>query len=284
MPRVSIGLPVYNGAEYLEHSVRSVLDQDYRDLELIVADNASTDGSVEIVEKLAADDDRVVLLRSDENRGAAWNYNRVLAAASGELFRWHAHDDWFEPGLLSALVTALDQHPDAVLAHSWTKFVDVDGAETVFVDDLGATSASPAQRLGSVIRRLTYCNAVFGLIRRDELDGTARIASFPGSDVPLLYELSMVGTFAVVPEALYSRRPGNSIKSNPTTKQLAAWFGPSTAGSRFPWFHHWKASMVAIWRRDASARDKLAMAAVFHRYWPVEYLRRHVRRARRRRG
>ncbi|MFK8025111.1 MAG: glycosyltransferase family 2 protein [Ilumatobacter sp.] len=283
MPRVSIGLPVYNGEEYLEQSIQSVLAQTYADLELIVADNASTDSTIEIVERFAADDDRVVILRSDENHGAAWNYNRVFDAATGEFFRWHAHDDWFEPKLIERLVDELDREPDAVLAHSTTQFVDDDGtAQRVFSDDLGATSDDPAERVGSVVRRLTYCNAVFGLIRREELANTALIASFPGSDASLLYELAARGRFAVIDEPLFVRRPGNSIKSNPTNRAVAEWFAPSAKGRRFPSLHLFRAGLAGIWRADESLPTRIRTAATFARVFPVEQARRIRRRSRRR--
>lgn len=288
MPLVSVGLPVYNGEAYLEQSIRSVLSQDFTDLELIIADNASTDATLAIIERCAADDDRIVILHSDENRGAAWNYNRVFDAASGDYFRWHAHDDYFEPGLLTALVGALEAQPDAVLAHSWTQFIaddpDTPGSvvvDRVFEDDLGATSSRPHERLALVIRRLTYCNAVFGLIRRDELARTARIAPFPGSDVPLLYELALRGTFAVVPEPLYTRRPGNSIKSNPSKRLVAEWFDPRASGARFPGARQWWAVVTAVWRTDMNVTDRLRCIVTFHAVWPVEYVRRVRRRARR---
>ena len=291
MPVVSIGLPVYNGAVYLEQSIRSVLDQDFTDFELIIADNASTDRTIEIIERCAAEDARIRVMHSDENRGAAWNYNRVFEAATGELFRWHAHDDYFEPGLLTALVQALAADRDAVLAHSWTQFVSDDDTapggvvvDRIFEDDLGVTSARPDARLASVVRRLTFCNAVFGLIRRDHLARTARIAAFPGSDVPLLYELALLGTFAVVPEPLYSRRPGNSIKSNPSTRLVAEWFDPKASRARFPGVRQWWAVVTAVWRADLSFVDRLRSTLAFHRVWPIEYLRRLRRRARRRRS
>ncbi|MEL6892515.1 MAG: glycosyltransferase family 2 protein [Actinomycetota bacterium] len=282
MARVTIGLPTYNGEDTIEQSIRSVLDQTYRDLELIVADNASTDRTVEIVRSFMATDDRVQLLPSDENHGAAWNYNRVFDAATGELFRWHADDDWFEPTLIERLVDVLDATPDAVLAHSTTRFVDDDGATvSVYDDDLGATGSSSRTRLTRVVRRLTYCNPVFGLIRRDVLARTAKIGTFPASDVTLLYELALCGEFAIVAEPLYVRRPGNSIKSNPTRQAIANWFGPSATGRRFPSLQLLKASLAAIWRVEPTLGSRLTTTAAFLVVWPRERLRRLRRRRRR---
>lgn len=282
-PRVSIGLPIFNGAEFVERSVQSILDQTYADWELIVSDNGSTDDSVRIIEELAAGDPRVRILRSDQNRGAAWNYNNAFAHATGEFFRWHADDDWFEPDLIADLVAALDANPDAVLAHSYTRFVDDAGDTTnMYEDDLGADLGAPRQRLPRVIKRLTFCNAVFGLVRRDELAKTALIAPFPGSDVPLLYELAVVGQFAVVPTFDYVRRPGNSIKKNPSNKALAEWFSPERSGARLPGLHLGWATLAAIWRSDHSVLERGRTALAFLRAWPVDYLRKSRRRKRRR--
>ena len=283
MPRVTIGMPVFNGERYVEASVRSVLDQTFADLELIISDNASTDRTVEIIEKVVDGDPRVSLLRNDVNRGAAWNYNRVFEQSTGEYFRWHAHDDLLEPELIGRLVVALDSDPGAVLAHSWTRFIDDDGATTrCFVDDLDVTSDRPAHRLASAVRRVGYCNAVFGLVRRNVLARTALIGSFPGSDVPLLYELAVLGRFAVVPEYLFVRRPGNSVKGNRSKRSVAQWFGPSGRGSRFPGFWLWWATVRAIVRSPSSIVERVRAIVEFHVVWPIDHLRRLRRRAKRR--
>lgn len=282
-PLVTIGLPVYNGEEFVARSVRSVLDQEFTDLELVVSDNGSTDATIEIIEREAAGDPRVVILRNESNQGAAWNYNNTFDNARGKYFRWHADDDWFEPSLIGKLVDALDKDPDAVVAHSWTRFVDDDGSTTrEFTDDLGVDSPDPSQRLATMIPRLTFCNPVFGLIRTDVLAETARIASFPGSDATLLYELAVHGKFSVVPELLYNRRPGNSIKSNPSMRAVAEWFAPSGAGGRFPGLTQFGAVLKALGNAPLSNGDKAKCLAVFLRYWPIDYARKSRRRARRR--
>lgn len=282
-PLVSIGLPVYNGERFIARSVRSVLDQEFSDFELIISDNGSTDASIEIIEREAAGDTRVVILRSDTNRGAAWNYNNAFDHARGRYFRWHADDDWFEPTLIGKLVDALEHDPDAVVAHSWTRFVDDDGNTTrEFPDDLNVTDPGPHRRLRSIIPKLTYCNPVFGLIRTDVLADTAKIASFPGSDATLLYELAAHGQFAVVPEFLYNRRPGNSIKSNPSMKAVAEWFAPSGTGGRFPALHQFAAVSKGLATAPMSGPERLKCFAVFLRYWPIDYARKSRRRARRR--
>ena len=284
-PRVTIGLPVFNGERFLRESVESVLGQDFGDLELLVADNASTDATLDIVHEFAAADRRVRVLRSDRNRGAAWNYNRLVGEARGELFRWHAHDDVLLPAAVQRCVTALDADPGAVLAHTWTRFIDDDGAPVRdYPDDLGVDGSGPAARLRSTIEHLTYCNVVFGVVRRRQLAATAMIRPFPGSDVTLIYELALRGRFAVVPELLFLRRPGNSVRANPSRAALLAWFETGSTRRRPPAVDHALSGVAAIRRAELGVREELHTLATFGSVWPRVYVRRMRRRARRAAG
>lgn len=280
-PRVSIGFPIYNGAQGVERALRSLLEQTYQDFEIIISDNASTDRTVELIERTVAGDPRVLLLRNDVNRGAAWNFNRVFEVATGEFFRWQAHDDWCEPDYLQRSVEALDADPGAVLAHPWTKLVD-DAGDTIgwYQNDLHVTSGDPSERLVEIVRRLDYCHPVFGLIRREILERTALIAPFPRSDVPLLYELAVLGRFAVIPEFLFCATPSGSLRANPDNRSLAQWFAPDARGTRVPVLWLWWSSVAAIWRSPHRVGDKLRAALAFHRVWPVEWARQVVRRRR----
>jgi glycosyltransferase involved in cell wall biosynthesis len=92
-PRVSVGVPVYNGERYLQAALESLRAQDFADFEVIVSDNASQDGTRAICERFVALDPRFRYVRSESNLGAARNYNRLVDLARGELFRWNPHDD-----------------------------------------------------------------------------------------------------------------------------------------------------------------------------------------------
>ena len=85
-PRVSIGMPIYNGETFLEETLVSLLEQTYTAFELIICDNASTDRTQEICQTYAAADTRIRYYRNEENLGAAPNYNRTFALAQGETF------------------------------------------------------------------------------------------------------------------------------------------------------------------------------------------------------
>jgi glycosyltransferase involved in cell wall biosynthesis len=116
MPRVSIGLPVYNGAAHLGEAIADLVSQDFADFELIISDNASTDGTERICREWAQRDPRIRYVRQAENLGVKRNFQFVLDQARGEYFLWAAHDDRWAKGYLAAMVRALDASPHAFLA------------------------------------------------------------------------------------------------------------------------------------------------------------------------
>lgn len=123
-PKVSIGLPVYNGARYIREALDSVLAQSFRDFELIISDNASTDETETICESYAKNDPRIRYVRQTENRGGAYNFQYVMEQATGKYFKWLAHDDRLEPDFLTEVIRYLDDHDDVVLCTTDVKCID----------------------------------------------------------------------------------------------------------------------------------------------------------------
>src|SRR3972149_8539793 len=93
-PRVSVGLPVFNGEQFLRQALDSVLAQTYPGFELIISDNASTDRTQDICEAYATRDKRIQYYRQSKNVGGGRNYNFVFEVSNGEYFKWLAHDDF----------------------------------------------------------------------------------------------------------------------------------------------------------------------------------------------
>ena len=106
-PKVSIGLPVYNGEAFLDEALTSLRDQTFDDFELIVSDNASTDSTADIVAAHEAVDSRIKYFRQPENIGASENFLFVLSKARTELFMWAAHDDTYEDNWLEVLCNCI---------------------------------------------------------------------------------------------------------------------------------------------------------------------------------
>jgi glycosyltransferase involved in cell wall biosynthesis len=130
IPRVSIGLPVYNGERYLRESIDSILAQTFQNFELVICDNASTDATARICEEYTERDPRVRYFRNARNIGGINNANLTFERSRGELFRWAAHDDVCAPTLLERCVQVLDERADAVGVYPGTINIDEDGMET----------------------------------------------------------------------------------------------------------------------------------------------------------
>jgi glycosyltransferase involved in cell wall biosynthesis len=165
-PRVTIGLPVFNGGGYLHETVQSILAQDLTDFELIIADNGSDDETAAIA-RAATSDPRVSYVRSPLNRGATWNYNRLVAMARGEYFKWAAHDDLLGPSFLRSCVEELDHSPAAVLAYARTVLIDDHGEviDATFSDGLDLRDERPQDRFRRYLVHPGEQHAVFGVVR-----------------------------------------------------------------------------------------------------------------------
>src|SRR5262245_48603442 len=128
-PRISIGLPVYNGDRFLGEALDCLLSQTFEDFELIVADNASTDETPVICRAYAAADKRVRYVRNEVNIGAYRNFNKVFQLASGKYFKWAAADDVCHKELLARCLSVLETDSSVVAAYAKARFVDQDGQQ-----------------------------------------------------------------------------------------------------------------------------------------------------------
>ena len=124
LPSMTIVTPSFNQARFLERTLRSVLEQGYPNLEYIVMDGGSTDGSVEIIRKYA---DRLTFWTSGPDPGQSAAINAGWRMATGDIIAWQNSDDVYLPGALHAIGEAFVEHPDAVLIYGLTQRIDADG-------------------------------------------------------------------------------------------------------------------------------------------------------------
>ena len=226
IPRVSIGLPVYNGEKYLGESIESLLTQTFDDFELIISDNASTDRTKQICKKYTKKDSRVRYIRNEENIGAAENFNRIFALSLGEYFKWAAADDILHPDFLSKCIEILEKEQDIILCHSKTLRIDESGNVTgSYYLPMRYNSPEVSYRFKDMILEPHSCVMIFGVAKVDILKKTKLIGGYLGSDRNLLAELSLHGKLFEIPEFLFSRRDhlDASVRKY-SIRERIAWF------------------------------------------------------------
>ena len=130
-PRVSIGLPVYNGENYLTSAIETLLAQTFTDFELIISDNCSTDRTQDICRSFCDRDARIRYVRQAKNLGAVRNFNLVFHYARGEYFKWAAHDDVCAPAFLQRCVERLDANPSVVWCYPRSDKIGPDGESLI---------------------------------------------------------------------------------------------------------------------------------------------------------
>jgi glycosyltransferase involved in cell wall biosynthesis len=272
---VGIGMPVYNGERFLPQAVESLLAQTFGDFELVISDNASTDGTEEICRRFVVLDPRVRYERSPVNLGGPANFRRSFALCRGEYHKWATADDFWAPTMLERCVSVLDRHPDVVLCYPKTRLVDAGGnLIRVYEDDLHLMEDSPSARFIRLLDTIELCQAHLGVIRRAAMARTGLIGAELASDTRFLAELTLYGKFFVVPEYLFSRRwhEASSSWARTDLERQRAYYDPARL-TRFG-FHTWRRLwhlFRAVARAPIPSRDKRVL---------YRYLGRQVRWAR----
>ena len=261
-PRVTIGLPVYNGERYLAEALDSLLAQTFRDFELIISDNASTDRTPEICQEYAARDPRIRYERLEANIGGFRNHNRVVKFARGEYFTWAAHDDRREPEHLARCVERLDADPEIVLCFTDQRRIDEEGAALPPQAFLARTSSPDAfERWRDMVLGNCVYDPNYGVFRTEVLLQTRLLAQHADSDRTLLAEMALHGRFHRVAEPLFVRRihPGGSWRQFDSVQEFTVWFAPERAGTTsFPNLSILRSFVAALNRAPVSWGTRLA--------------------------
>lgn len=261
-PRISVGVPVFNGESFLAETLDSLLNQTFRDLEIVISDNASTDRTEEICRTYAARDARIRYYRTDVNRGAAWNHNRVFELARGEYFKWNSADDLCAPEFLARCIAALDREPLAVMACS----------EVLEVDELGeavkpgfvppeVASISPVARFRRNSQTDHSCFHVYSLIRSRVLREAGPLGYYTGADRVLLAHLSLFGRCVLIPDSLLFNRdhPARFTRRfGEKSHQGTVWFDSGAAAKKlFPYWGEFRGYLSAISRSPLRRGQRL---------------------------
>lgn len=210
LPLVNIGMPVYNGEEYIRDALNSLLEQTFRDFELIISDNASTDLTGEICQEYAQRDSRIVYVRQNENIGAAANFQFVLERAQAHIFMWAAYDDkWAKNHLMKATSLLREKEIDFVFPSFSVNSIRLkirkhfDNELFRFIE-----LADRRQRVMQFIalhHDSHKCNIVYSLFRTEFLKDALKMQNI-GNDGALGAVILSLGRGKMLSGALFSKR------------------------------------------------------------------------------
>jgi len=276
-PLVSIGLPVFNGEDFLEKALDSILNQTYRNIEVIVCDNASTDRTSSIVATYNKNDDRINYHRHDVNLGAAGNYNRTYELSKGKYFKWAAHDDVMHENYIEHCVQTLESDSSTSVVQSLVGQIDEDGIVTAHeytgINDVFSEDASICTQYRTLMQKRGAWVRIFGLIRSDILKNTPLIDKYVGSDLTLLGELGLNGKVKDLETVLFWRREHNRTSTRGEFKarrKRLVWFDTrknSNSLSLPEWKLTWE-MFRSITRQSIPLRSKIyCFRVIVGRMW-----------------
>ena len=213
-PIVSIGLPVYNGEDFLKYALDSLLSQTFRDFEIIISDNASTDNTPKICQEYVLRDKRIRYIRQNNNMGALWNFNFVLKQSNKEYFIWVSADDKLHPEFLEKNIDILEKNKNVVCSIG----------DVIYSDDVNYEFKSNNETKKTFRQRYvkstygtyeskvrTYlkffqASMMYGLYRRDKLQKSITINKiFLAFDLTIILNVLKYGDFHVIDENLLHR-------------------------------------------------------------------------------
>ena len=205
----SIGLPVRNGEKTIEDVTKSVLRQDFENLELIISDNASTDGTEEICREIAAADHRVRYVRQSVNLGLSGNFQWIKNNARGTFFRWIGDDDEIAPDYVSRCVEQFTDDPRLILVTTGLEYTEADGqTRSVRYDGVDLGSDDPAVRFAEMLRLLTesylLLDPLYGLYHRERM-ATVPYKNMVRGDELFAAGIALAGPWGHVPDVLGHR-------------------------------------------------------------------------------
>lgn len=277
-PRVTVGIPVYNGEEFLSETLASIQAQDFSDIEILISDNGSSDGTEAICRDAAALDGRIRYLRVAQNHGGAWNTNNLFMQAKAPLFKLTHYDDPCEPGLLSACISALDAAGEtAVLAYP--RVLEIDAAGRVIGArgdaDMQLQVLDPAHRVHDLLSNIAE-QVAFGVVRLDALRRTKGYQVSLANGFILLTELALMGPFVAVPEQLQYIRIHPDQHGGTRAGEYQWFVGGKSARRALPYVRANGPFYSAVWRSGLDLSDKFRVSDAIFRGWTVRKWRSYL--------
>jgi glycosyltransferase involved in cell wall biosynthesis len=204
-PLVSIGVPVYNDAPWLRNALDHLVAQDYTNLEIILADDGSIDGSREICRGYAQRDARIRLFENKHNLGTIGNHQFVFNVSTGDYFAWGSGHDYYMPSFISRMLEALEENPSVVQCCSKSFYVYDDGEfyrPPGLLDTRGVPAVERIKTLIDFRAAGGTADYYYGLYRSEFLEKVDIARDSVNTDAIMLAELSFLGELLQIDEPL----------------------------------------------------------------------------------
>lgn len=201
---VTIGIPCFNAVETIESTLSDAMAQSHRELEIVISDNSSTDGTAALCARLAGNDSRVRLHVQEQNLGWQANFRKVLREAKGEYFMWLGADDRIAPTYVAANLERLLEDPSLVASVSRVEWLHGGrlGAEAPGTAPL---QGSRAENLAEYLRHARDNSRFYGVYRTDVLRKSFPDDNFYGLDLAIVARTLSMGGHARVDDVLMWR-------------------------------------------------------------------------------
>ena len=215
---VSIGMPVYNGEKHIRQALDSLLQQTHMNFELVISDNGSNDGTYDIVNDYANNDDRIIYQRNKNNRGAIWNLNQVFYLTKYEYFMWASHDDYWYPDYVKVCLENFNNSSFLAMSCTESAIVEGEAKDVIAIDrgvnTIGKNSDKRFIEYRKYLKIYPGADCIFyGLYNRKILSKVMPMKTVVASDHILLASLSLHGEFYTANGVLFNKRDGGACES-----------------------------------------------------------------------
>lgn len=261
---VSIGLPIYNEAQYISRAIDSWLAQDYSNFELVIVDNASTDGTAEICRAYSGKDERIRLIENPQNIGTYRNHKLVFEMSRGKYFTWAGGHDYVHPSFISKTIQVLNANANIVMCTTRSEFRDENNAcWRVTKGGLDLRGLPPYKRFASMLNHAVSggtANLFYGLYRREMISSALEFKKSIGSDVIFLTQVALLGEVVQLEDVLYYRFMSRD-RSGRLKRHLNAIFGEHSfeLGFQLPNINMLLTYIQVIEESDLAHKDKQFM-------------------------
>ena len=251
-PLITVGIPTYNRLGTLRRAVGSALAQDCGDVEVLIADNASSDGTEGYCRVIAEQEPAVRYIRHPVNHGPTANFNSVLRHARGDYFLFLSDDDWLHPSYASRCVAWLTAHPDHAMAGGHPRYVREDGATAKGLP-INLPQAKPARRVHAYLRHVDDGAAIYGVLPRAVADRLSDIRNVVGNDWLFVAEVAALGRVVALPDVhLHRSLDGTSANYRRLAETLEL---PAVQGLLPFLTVGWAVAADMLWRSPVHRRE-----------------------------